>query len=119
MRAFALRGLAWQLGASGRVDDAVARASESVEIYQALRERCPGLWKRDIAEALSILGVHHAARQEWDESVDRHTEALNRHYDALEREYREAVRPQHALALGRLAEAHLGRARARPAESRQ
>ncbi|MFF0087865.1 trypsin-like peptidase domain-containing protein [Streptomyces canus] len=119
MRAFALRGLAWQLGASGRVDDAVARASESVEIYEALRERCPGLWKRDIAEALSILGVQHAARQEWDQSVDRHTEALNRHYNALEREYREAVRPQHALALGRLAEAHLGRARARPAESRQ
>ncbi len=119
MRAFALRGLAWQLGASGRVDHAVARASESVEIYEALRERCPGLWKRDIAEALSILGVQHAARQEWDESVERHTEALNRHYNALEREYREAVRPQHALALGRLAEAHLGRARARPAESRQ
>ncbi|MFF7169337.1 trypsin-like peptidase domain-containing protein [Streptomyces pseudovenezuelae] len=119
LRAFALRGLAWQLGASGRVDDAVARASQSVEIYEALRERCPGLWKRDIAEALSILGVQHAARQEWDESVDRHTEALNRHYDALEREYREAVRPQHALALARLAEAHLGRARARPAENRQ
>ncbi|MGX1364950.1 tetratricopeptide (TPR) repeat protein [Streptomyces canus] len=119
MRAFALRGLAWQLGASGRVDDAVARASKSVEIYEALRERCPGLWKRDIAEALSILGVQHAARQEWDESVDRHTEALTRHYDALEREYREAVRPQHALALGRLAEAHLGRARARPEKSPQ
>ncbi|MFI0544369.1 trypsin-like peptidase domain-containing protein [Streptomyces sp. WSLK1-3] len=119
MRAFALRGLAWQLGASGRVDDAVARASKSVEIYEALREKCPGLWKRDIAEALSILGVQHAARQEWDESVDRHTEALTRHYDALEREYREAVRPQHALALGRLAEAHLGRARARPEKSPQ
>ncbi|MFD9434273.1 hypothetical protein [Streptomyces sp. NPDC060002] len=119
MRAFALRGLAWQLGASGRVDHAVARAVESVEIYEALRERCPGLWKRDIAEALSILGVQHAARQEWDESVDRHNEALNRHYNALEREYREAVRPQHALALGRLAEAHLGRARSRPVESRQ
>ncbi|MFF4632678.1 hypothetical protein [Streptomyces griseorubiginosus] len=119
MKAFALRGLAWQLGASGSVDEAVATASESVEIYEALRERCPGLWKRDIAEALSVLGVQHAARQEWDESVDRHTEALRRHYDALEREYREAVRPQHALALSRLAEAHLGRARARPAESRQ
>ena len=119
MRAFALRGLAWQLGASGSVDEAVAAASESVEIYEALRERCPGLWKRDIAEALSVLGVQHASRQEWDESVERHTEALSRHYDALEREYREAVRPQHALALGRLAEAHLGRARARPAESRQ
>ncbi|MGC0344653.1 hypothetical protein [Streptomyces sp. SAI-218] len=118
MRAFALRGLAWQLGASGRVDDAVSRASRSVEIYEELRERCPGLWKRDIAEALSVLGVQHAARQEWDESVERHTEALKRHYDALEREYREAVRPQHALALGRLAEAHLGRARARPTESR-
>ncbi|MEU5046021.1 hypothetical protein [Streptomyces griseorubiginosus] len=119
MKAFALRGLAWQLGASGSVDEAVATASESVEIYEALRERCPGLWKRDIAEALSVLGVQHAARQEWDESVDRHTEALSRHYDALEREYREAVRPQHALALSRLAEAHLGRARARPADSRQ
>ncbi|MFE3032276.1 trypsin-like peptidase domain-containing protein [Streptomyces canus] len=119
MRAFAVRGLAWQLGASGRVDEAVAKALKSVEIYEALRERCPGLWKRDIAEALSILGVQHAARQEWDKSVDRHTEALNGHYDALEREYREAVRPQHALALGRLAEAHLGRARTRPAESRQ
>ncbi|MFF4779908.1 hypothetical protein ACFY3E_01260 [Streptomyces griseorubiginosus] len=119
MKAFALRGLAWQLGASGSVDEAVAKASESVEIYEALRERCPGLWKRDIAEALSVLGVQHAARQEWDESVARHTEALRGHYDALEREYREAVRPQHALALSRLAEAHLGRARARPAESRQ
>ncbi len=31
---------------------------------------------------------------------------------------REAVRPHHALALGRLAEAHLGRARSRPAEAR-
>lgn len=118
MRAFALRGLAWQLGASGRVDHAVARATESVETYETLRERCPGLWKRDIAEALSILGVQHAARLEWDESIARHTEALNRHYNALEREYREAVRPQHALALGRLAEAHLGRARSHPAEHR-
>ncbi|MFF9405330.1 hypothetical protein ACF1B0_07270 [Streptomyces anandii] len=111
LRASALRGLAWQLGADGRVDQAVEKATESVEAYEALREKCPGLWKRDIAEALSVLGVQHAARQEWDESIERHTEALNRHYDVLERRYREAVRPQHALALGRLADAYLGRAR--------
>ncbi|MBT2365696.1 trypsin-like peptidase domain-containing protein [Streptomyces sp. ISL-10] len=119
MKAFALRGLAWQLGASGRVDQAVARATESVETYEALRKRRPGLWKRDIAEALSVLGVQHAAREEWDASIARHSEAVGGHYNALEREYREAVRPQHALALGRLADAHLGRARSRPAENRQ
>ncbi|MCX4909193.1 serine protease [Streptomyces sp. NBC_00878] len=116
MKAFALRGLAWQLGASGRVDQAVAKATESVKAYEALRERCPGLWKRDIAEALSVLGVQHAAREEWDDCVARHSEAVNDYYNALEREYREAVRPQHALALVRLADAYLGRARSRSSE---
>ncbi|MFJ1967183.1 hypothetical protein ACIO93_00765 [Streptomyces sp. NPDC087903] len=119
MKAFALRGLAWQLGASGRTDQAVARATESVEAYETLRERCPGLWKRDIAEALSVLGVQHAAREEWGACVARHSEAVEGHYNALEREYREAVRPQHALALVRLADAYLGRARSLPADSRQ
>ncbi|SES49231.1 hypothetical protein SAMN04487983_10776 [Streptomyces sp. yr375] len=117
MKAFALRGLAWQLGASGRADQAVAKATESVETYEALRERCPGLWKRDIAEALSVLGVQHGARREWDACVARHSEAVDGHYNALEREYREAVRPQHALALVRLADAYLGRASSRPAGS--
>lgn len=119
MRAFALRGLAWQLGASGRVDQAVTAALRSVEAYETLRERCPGLWKRDIAEALSGLGVQYAARHEWDACIARHSEAVNGHYNALEREYREAVRPQHALALARLADAYLGRARSRSARSPQ
>lgn len=118
MRAFALRGLAWQLGASGHVDQAVAKARESVRIYKALREESPGLWKRDIAEALSVLGVQHGAKGEWDDCVDAHSEAVDGHYNALEREYREAVRPHHALALGRLADAYLGRARSRPPQSR-
>ncbi|WP_369173869.1 trypsin-like serine protease [Streptomyces sp. R28] len=119
MKAFALRGLAWQLGASGHVEQAVAKGIESVETYQALRQGSPGLWKRDIAEALSVLGVQHGARENWDACVARHREAVDGHYKALEREYREAVRPQHALALGRLAQAHLGRARTRSGESRQ
>ncbi|MGN9757563.1 hypothetical protein [Streptomyces sp. SD31] len=118
MRAFALRGLAWQLGASGHVDRAVAKGIESVEAYEALRQGAPGLWKRDIAEALSVLGVQHGARGEWDACVARHSEAVDGHYKALEREYREAVRPQHALALGRLAQAYLGRARTRSGERR-
>lgn len=118
MKAFALRVHAWQLGASGHVDQAVAKATESVETYEALRERHPGLWKRDVAEALSVLGVQHAAREEWQECVAQLSKAVDGHYNALEREYREAVRPQHALALGRLAEAYLGRARSRPAEMR-
>ncbi|MBT2416571.1 trypsin-like peptidase domain-containing protein [Streptomyces sp. ISL-22] len=116
MKAFALRGLAWQLGASGHVDRAVAKAKESVRIYHALRECSPGLWRRDIAEALSVLGVQHGARGDWDECVAAHSEAVDGHYNALEREYREAVRPHHALALGRLADAYLGRARSRPPE---
>ncbi|MDF3145995.1 MULTISPECIES: hypothetical protein [unclassified Streptomyces] len=118
MKAFALRGLAWQLGASGHVDRAVAKGIESVETYRALRQGSPGLWKRDIAEALSVLGVQHGHREEWDACVARHREAVDGHYKALEREFREAVRPQHALALGRLAEAYLGRARTRSGESR-
>ncbi|MEU6257865.1 serine protease [Streptomyces sp. NPDC047043] len=116
MKAFALRGLAWQLGASGHADQAVAKATESVEVYEALRRRCPGLWRRDIAEALSVLGVQHGAQGDWDACIVRHGEAVDGHYNALEREYREAVRPQHALALGRLADAYLGRARSRPAQ---
>lgn len=118
MKAFALRGLAWQLGASEHLDQAVARATESVETYEALRRRSPGLWRRDIAEALSALGFLHGAKGEWDCCIARHGEAVDGHYDALEREYREAVRPQHALALGRLADAYLGRARSGPAEKR-
>ncbi len=82
MKAFALRGLAWQLGASGRADQAVG------------------------------------ARRAWDACVARHSEAVDDHHNALEREYREAVRPQHALGLVRLADAYLGRAGSRPAESR-
>ncbi|MEV7688833.1 trypsin-like peptidase domain-containing protein [Streptomyces bungoensis] len=117
-RAFALRNLAWQLGASGQADPAVRKAAESVETYRALRRKSPGRWKRDVAEALSVLGVQYAAKEEWDACVARHSEAVGEHYSALEREYREAVRPQHALALGRLAQAHLGRARSRPAQSR-
>ncbi|MFF4250252.1 trypsin-like peptidase domain-containing protein [Streptomyces sp. NPDC001663] len=118
MKAFALRGLAWQLGASGHVDQAVAKATESVETYEVLRRRCPGLWRRDIAEALSVLGVQHGAQGDWDLCIARHSEAVDGHYNALEREYREAVRPQHALALGRLADAYLGRAHSRPSQER-
>lgn len=118
MKAFALRGLAWQLGASGHGDQAVARAIESVRTYEALRRKCPGLWRRDIAEALSVLGVQHGHQGDWDACIARHSEAVGGHYNALERVYREAVRPQHALALGRLADAYLGRARSRSAQER-
>ncbi|MFI1067094.1 hypothetical protein ACH4TC_35075 [Streptomyces spororaveus] len=114
MKAGVLRCRAWQLGAKGDVDQALEKAAESVRIYEDLRSRTPGRWKRDIAEALNVLGTQHAAKQQWGECIDRHRRAVEDYYNPLEREYREAVRPQHALALRRLAYGYLGRARSQP-----
>jgi hypothetical protein len=119
MKAYVLRCLAWQLGAKGNLGQALERAKQSVELYEELHSRTPSRWKRDIAEALVALGIQYAAQEQWNACIAKHTEAVEKYYNPLEREYREAVRPQHALALRRLAHGYLGRARSPSPPSRQ
>ncbi|MFD8479970.1 hypothetical protein [Kitasatospora sp. NPDC059673] len=108
-RAFVLRGFAWQLGESGRWAEALAKAQESCELYEELRQHCSTRWHRDHAQALSEIGQMYAATEQWDKSIRQHARALE-NYNILERQYSEAVRPQHAMALFRMATGYLGRA---------
>jgi hypothetical protein len=81
------------------------KAGKAVKLYAPHKRR----WQREHAHALSILGCQQAAKMQWNESIENHRNAVNE-YEALELEYREAVRPQHGIALYRLASSHLGRA---------
>ncbi|MEU1486445.1 trypsin-like peptidase domain-containing protein [Streptomyces sp. NPDC005752] len=108
--AFTLRALSLQLIDMRRGDEAVEKAELACARYKGLLARNRGRWERDYALALSILGSAYAATRQWDESIGSHAAAVNDHYVLLERRYREAVRPEHALALHRLASAHLARA---------
>ncbi|MFD9334944.1 trypsin-like peptidase domain-containing protein [Streptomyces sp. NPDC060028] len=110
-QAFALRGLAWQLGKSGVKDEALTTAKDACAKYRDLFGRNPGHWRRHYALALSICGSQHEAKEEWNDSIELHKEAVDTHYKTLEQQYREAVRPHHANALRHLAAGHLGRAR--------
>ncbi|MFD9504158.1 trypsin-like peptidase domain-containing protein [Streptomyces sp. NPDC060035] len=115
--AFTLRALSLQLIDMRRGDEAVEKAELACAKYKGLLTRNRGRWERDYALALSILGAAYAATQQWDESIGSHAAAVDDHYVLLEQRYREAVRPEHALALHRLASAYLSRAGCPPEAS--
>ncbi|MFF8431701.1 trypsin-like serine protease [Streptomyces sp. NPDC016566] len=116
IQAFAQRCRAWQLSENGRKEEALEQARGACELYQPLAEPQSGHWRREYAQALSILGCQYAAKENWKECIKAHLEAV-KSYSTLELKHREAVRPLHAIALNRLAAGYLGSGRSHVAEA--
>ncbi|MFC0864313.1 tetratricopeptide repeat protein [Sphaerimonospora cavernae] len=68
----------------GRIDDALARARESAEIYQRLYDEGGAEWDLDLADALRLLGGIWEEARQFEHAIT----SLDRAVSLLERAYR-------------------------------